>query len=163
MIKQTDAPEPSGTDHQIQNFRFAMYVFKCSLWIWVITKRHIMADDPKYKSIAKFTVMDYMVFAIIAAFVSTVYITTNFYFDENDAETVTFLIPTLGAFSVFVLCMIVVKGQKFMRRIDRSFVFLGVSFLSITLGEITYWLLDVNGFETYSSIADVFFFCNTQC
>ena len=158
MIKQTNTPEPSRTDRQIQNFRFAMYVFKCSLWIWVIIKRHIMVDDPKYKSIAKLTIRDYLVFAIIMTFVSTVYITTNFYFEEDNAETVTFLVPTLGALSVFVLCMIVAREQKFVRRIDRSFIFLGVSFMSITLGEITYWLLDVNGLETYPSIADVFFF-----
>lgn len=94
--------------------------------------------------------------SVIFAIAIGIFVSLNV-LDEEITSLIVFPISVILSLGVAITGFIIAK-QNSSQVSGRSFFVLGLGYLSYTIAEVTYYSLELLGFEAYPSIADVFFF-----
>ena len=102
--------------------------------------------------------INYKIIALIIGLGIAAYIGLNSIDDEELIASIA-TPPSIGmALAVAITSFIVAKRYSGTLVFGKAYLALGLAYLSYTIAEILYYVLDGLGMETYPSIADVFFF-----
>lgn len=100
----------------------------------------------------------YIILGLIAVGIISFHLTVNLLIEPENSEKIVIFMSSGMPIVVFIASVIMVKKYKISGLVADAYIFLGLAYLCLGVGDIIWNILDYNGLETYPSIADIVFY-----